>query len=140
MTARDDAIARVTRLGATASAPVISLVDVGAIVDTYQISDVNGVPPGATGYVATYDTNAAIAEVYDQKAGQVAGAFNFSADDASYDKADLLSHMLAMRDRYAARAVTAAGVSARGAGTLQVGGTNAGLVNPLDVIASQVIP
>lgn len=135
-----DTVARVTRLGATASRPAISVADVNSIVASYPLPDAAGLVSSQVGWVPNYDANAAIAEVYAQKAALVAGDFNFTADDASYDKADLLAHMLEMRDMYAAKAYTATGVSAAGAGTINVGGTNAGLTNPLDEIALGVIP
>jgi hypothetical protein len=140
VTALEDAIARVTRLGAPAKAPVVSADDLAAIVASKAIRDAAGLVPSAPAWTPTYDTNAAIAEVYDMKAAQVAADFNFKADDASFDKGDVLANLLSLRDRYAAMAVTFGGSSVTGASTLSVGGTNAGLVNPLDAIARNVIP
>jgi hypothetical protein len=137
---RDEALLRLDRLGATASRPVVSAGTRTAILDSHAIADPEGRAPGTAGWVGTWDLNAAISEVWATKAAQVAGDFNFKADDAEYQKADVLAHMLAMRDQYAAMAVTTAGVSRMGAGTLTVGGTNAGLTNPLDAIAATVIP
>src|SRR4051794_23263866 len=127
MTARDDAIGRVKRLSAATVKPVVSDADLAAIVDTYPLVDNNGLGPSSPGWAPTYDTNAAIAEVYAQKAATVSADYNFTADDASYSKGDVLANLLAMEAKFRAMAKTAGGGLSTGAtsSTIQVSGTNA---------------
>lgn len=142
MTARDDAVARVKLLGATAAKPAVSDGTVGLAVDAYGLVDAAGVPPNLIGWSPTYDVNAAVAEVYRIKAGLVSSDFNFTADDASFSKGDVLANLLSMEAKYAAMAVTANNGMTTGnsSGTIQVGGTNYPYTASLDQIAAQVIP
>lgn len=86
---------------AATSRPVLSNALLDALLDNVATTDSNGVAPGGTGYVPTWDLNAAASEGWRMKAGMVAGDFNFSADNASYSKADVLAHCLEMQTRYA---------------------------------------
>lgn len=142
MTPREAALARVTRLGATGLRPALSGDEVENIVDSYLLPDLAGLLPAAPGYVPTYDTNAAIAEVWAQKAAVVAADFDFKADDAEYSKGDVLAHMLAMEAKYLQMVVPVdlSGRTTSGAGTWEVGGTNSRRTNPLDALALKVIP
>lgn len=86
---------------AATSRPVLSPEAVGALLDSYASQDNDGRAPSDTGWVGTWDLNAAAAEGWRMKAGKVAGDFNFSADNASYSKADVLAHCLEMETKYA---------------------------------------
>lgn len=44
-----------------------------------------------------------MAELWGLKAGKVAGDFTFSADDASYDKGEVMAKCLEMEAHYAAK-------------------------------------
>lgn len=135
-----DAVARVTLLGAAASRPALTQDEVEAIVGRHAMADGNHYEPGHTSWVETYDVNAATAEVFRIKAGRVAGDFNFSADDASFSKGDVLAHLLEMETKYAQMAGSADGVTpSNGLGTIQVTGTN-GPFDVVDKIAREVIP
>lgn len=126
-------VARVKMLGATAERPAITDDEVGLIVDQYALVDLNGNAPSATDWTPTYDVNGAVAEVWRVKAGRVAGDYSFSADGASYSKADVMAHCLEMEAKFA-------GMSKGGGfGSVQVTPTN-GPFNILDRIADRVIP
>lgn len=136
---RADTIARAKLLGATAVRPVISDADLDSIVDTYAIQDNWGVWPGTQGWTETYDVNAILAEVWRAKAAQVAADYNFTADNASYSKADVLAHCLEMEAKYQAMAGTVTGWQSGNAGTVEVAATGK---DPRDVrrLASRIIP
>lgn len=87
---------------AATSRPVLADATVAALLDAYPTTDADGRAPTDTGWVGTWDLNAAAAEGWRMKAGKVAGDFNFSADNASYSKADVLAHCLEMETKYAA--------------------------------------
>lgn len=86
---------------AATSRPVLSPEAVGALLDSYASQDGSGRAPTNDDWDPTYDLNAAAAEGWRMKAGKVAGDFNFSADNASYSKADVLAHCLEMQTKYA---------------------------------------
>lgn len=86
---------------ASTSRPVLSAAVVEALLDAYPMEDTDGRAPGDVDWVGTWDMNAAAAEGWRMKAGKVAGDFNFSADNASYSKADVLAHCLEMETKYA---------------------------------------
>ena len=86
---------------AATSRPVLEPASVSALLDAYQSADADGRAPTDDGWVGTWDLNAAAAEGWRMKAGKVAGDFNFSADNASYSKADVLAHCLEMETKYA---------------------------------------
>lgn len=92
---RATAKARLGNMVASTSRPVLSDPDLEILVDLARRQDSEGRWPADTGYNgedATYDLNAAAAEGWGWKAGRVAGDFTFSADGASYSKADVLAH------------------------------------------------
>lgn len=99
---RGVALTLLTDKVAATSRPVLSAASVGALLDAYASSDSEGRAPNTTGWVGTWHLNAAAAEGWRMKAGKVAGDFNFSADNASYSKADVLAHCLEMETKYAA--------------------------------------
>lgn len=136
---RQDAVARVTLLGAAASRPALTAAEVEAAVDNHRMVDAAGLSPAAATWDPTYDVNGAIAEVFRIKAARVAGDFNFSADDASFSKGDVLAHLLEMEAKYASMAGGPTGTGTANAGTIQVTGTN-GPVDMLDRIQDRIIP
>lgn len=106
---------------------------VEAFLDAAGLSDTEGRAPGDDGWDGPWDVNLVIAEVYAAKAAAVSGAFNFSADGASYNKGDLLARFLDLEARYRGMAGGGGGI-----GTIQVSGTNT--ARTLDAIAQSVIP
>lgn len=55
------------------------------------------------GWVPTYAFNQAAAAAWELKAGQIAADFNFSADNASYSKGDVMAKCLEMAAMYRAK-------------------------------------
>lgn len=136
---RADAIARVSLLGATDKRPALTAAEVATIVDAHSIADTVGRAPTDPSWAGAWEVNGAVAEVWRIKAGRVAADFNFAADDARYDKGDVLAHCLAMEAKYASMVGSATGFGSGNAGTIQVGGTN-GPFSTLDRIAERIIP
>lgn len=100
---REAALALLTDMVAATSRPVLSPETVSAILDQNRTVDDEGRLATDMGWDGTWDLNSAAAAGWRLKAGKVAGDFNFSADGASYSKADVLAHCLAMADQYGAR-------------------------------------
>jgi len=110
---RATAKARLTNLVASASRPVLSDPDLESLLNLHQVPDRDGLTPLDVGWTPTWDFNAAAAEGWGWKAGKVAGDFNFTADGASYSKADVLTHCVDRQAHFAARV---AGVTRYGPG------------------------
>ncbi len=111
---------RVKLLTAAASRPLLSDADVVASLQAHPTADRFGTMADVDGWEPTYDVMATASELWGVKAGRVAGDFNFSADDARYDKGSVMAQCLAMEAKYAA---AVGGSSPTGA--------YAGLVDPL---------
>lgn len=103
MTTRDDALDKLRRMVDADGAPPLSREDLGDLLDDARQPDGLGRRPGLDGYVETFDLNRAAMEGWRRKAGRVAGHFTFTADNASYNKGEILAHMEAMVAQYAAK-------------------------------------
>lgn len=90
------------RVAAT-SRPVLSPETLGRVLDMWPTLDTDGRLADDADWVPTWDLNAAAAEGWRMKAAIVAGDFTFSADGASYSKADVMAHCLEMETKYASR-------------------------------------
>lgn len=99
---REGAVSLLSDMCAATSRPALSPERLEDLVDRYATADRYDVFPGSDGWEPTWNLNAAAAEAWRLKASAVAGDFNFSADGASYSKADVLAHCLEMEAKYAA--------------------------------------
>lgn len=82
--------------------PVLAEAVLDGLVQRFKIMDSDGLRPTDEGWTPSYALNAAAAEGWRMKAGMVAADFNFSADDASYSKGDVMAKMLEMEQHFAA--------------------------------------
>lgn len=87
---------------AASSRPALEPADLLALLALYATADSSGRLPSDEGWVGTWNLNAAAAEGWRWKAGKVAGDFTFSADDGTYNKAQVLAHCEAMAAQFAA--------------------------------------
>lgn len=60
--------------------------DIQAAIEKYPLVDANGFSPDQDNWTATYDLNAAAADIWEEKASARTERFDFSADGASYDR------------------------------------------------------
>lgn len=99
----DEAVARtrLTNMLGAGARPALSDDDIQALLDAYKMTDPDGRAPGDDGWTGRWALNAAAAEGWRWKAARVAGDFTFSADDASYNKGDVLAHCERMIEQYA---------------------------------------
>jgi hypothetical protein len=82
--------------------------DVRGMVERYPLPDSAGNEPDATGWSATYDVNAAIGDLWDEKAASLAANYDFSADGGSYSRSQAYEHAQAQARIYRARRVSRA--------------------------------
>ena len=109
---RVGALARVAMLAAADKRPTLSTDDLDAILDAQRISDAYGRTITDPDWAPTWDLDQAVADAWDVKAARVAGDFNFSADDASFSKGDVLANCAAMAAQYRARGLRTLGAGA----------------------------
>jgi hypothetical protein len=95
---KDTAVALLGKMTAADQRPALSADELALLLDAVGVTDATVDPAVWTGSL-----DAAAAEGWAWKAGKVAGDFNFSADDASYSKADVLKHCVDMRSEYLAK-------------------------------------
>jgi hypothetical protein len=88
-------------LGGASARPALEDDEITALLERFRVVDGVGLRPTDNGYTPTWALNAAAAEGWRIKGARVAGDFNFSADDASYSKGDVLAHCLDMEARFA---------------------------------------
>lgn len=100
---REVALGILTDRVAAASRPVLSAETLNRVLDQWRTPDAEGRPASDDAWDPSFDLNAAAAEGWRLKAAAVAGDFSFSADGASYSKADVLAHCLEMETKYASR-------------------------------------
>lgn len=112
-------VARVSSLAAATSRPTLTADEVLAAIVSRPMVDREGITADDPSWTQTWDLNGALSELWGAKAAKVAGDFNFSADDARYDKGTVMANCLAMEALYASRRQGSADT------------TSAGLVDPL---------
>lgn len=110
---RATALARLTYMVAATSRPVLDNAALNLLLDGARTQDGFGLWPADVGWTEGYDLNVAALEGWRWKAGQVAGDFTFSADDASYDKGAVLVNIERMIATYAAKCSGTATVQGR---------------------------
>jgi hypothetical protein len=82
---------------------------ISAAISRYPCADAAGRFPvlrdGETNaaWAETYDTNSAVAELWERKAAMLAGNFDFSADGANFARGQAYEHAMSMARYYRAR-------------------------------------
>lgn len=61
-------------------------VDIQAFIEDHPLVDAEGFSPDQDNWTATYDLNAAAADVWEEKAGGRADKFDFAADGGNYTR------------------------------------------------------
>lgn len=97
-------LTRVKALAASGERPALTDAEVITAIQHHPRVDVDGLSADQEGWTQTWDIYAIVAELWGLKAGKVAGDFNFSADDARYDKGAVMANCLAMEAHYGGKA------------------------------------
>lgn len=85
--------------------------DLSSYIETYPTIDADGNAPDDDDWVASYDLNAAAATLWTEKAATLAGNFDFTADNATFNRSQAHAQYIKMARFYNAR---------RQPGTIQV--------------------
>lgn len=73
----------------------------GTRIEVYPLKDNSGVAFPDAAWVPTYDLNQVASELWMEKAAALASVYSFSADGASFQRAQLYDHAVAMSNHYA---------------------------------------
>lgn len=115
MTVTADQIAQLRRMTAEPTTTTYSDAAITAYIERYPLMDALGHPPyvnssttpvtlvANTEWTATYDLNAAAADVWEEKAAAVSSQFDFSADGASFSLSQQYQQADKMTRHYRAR-------------------------------------
>ena len=102
-------IARVRRMVAEPTTATYSDTIISDTILRYPVPDAAGVYPvdedgvAEPDWVATYDLNAAAAEIFTEKAAALASGYDFSADGATFHRSQALANAQKMASYYASR-------------------------------------
>jgi len=77
-------IAQLRRMVAEPTSGTYSDDELAGYIESYPLIDVDGNEPSEDDWTATYDLNAAAADVWEEKAAGVADSVDFGADGANY--------------------------------------------------------
>lgn len=98
-----DALVRLKQMLQSDAEPSLMIDEVNDLLEFAKRADPDGLAPSDEGWDPSWDLNAAAAEGWRRKAGQVAGRFNVSLDGESLSRAQAFAHCLQMAERYANR-------------------------------------
>lgn len=99
-----DAVDELRIMVAASSHPVLDDTRLLRILYNARRPDSDRKNPNEDGWSSTYDLDAAAAEGWRIKAGEVAGDYTFQSDDSKLDRSDVIKHCLAMEKTYLLKA------------------------------------
>lgn len=111
MTATDSQISKVRRMAAEPTTAIYSDADIQTYVKAHPLTDAYGYSPDDPDglfdinpdWTPTYDLNAAAADIWEEKAGLLAGDFDFSADGANYSRSQAYEQAMKQTRYFRAR-------------------------------------
>ena len=89
MAASASDVAQLRRLTAEPTTTTYSDATLEDMIERYPITDADGNEPDDTDWISTYSIYLAASEVWTEKAATVAGAYDFTADDGSFNRSQL---------------------------------------------------
>lgn len=108
MAATADQILQLRRLAAEPTPDTYDDVALAAYIEAYPLLDAEGEVPytwdtsssppaqvASAGWIPTYDLHAAVADIWEEKAGALTTAFDFGADGATYQRSQQNQMMMA---------------------------------------------
>lgn len=90
-------------MGSPTARPVLPEGALARHLERAKVRDADGRRPGDPEWTPTYSVDTAASAAWGQKAALCAGDFSFSADGASYSKADVMAHCAERQAYHAAR-------------------------------------
>ena len=103
MTATLAMVNRLRRMVAEADTTTYEHADLTEIIERYPALDSEGLSQDDADWTATYDLNAAAAEIWAEKAAAVATGYDFSADSGTFSRSQQYNQAMRMARHYGAR-------------------------------------
>lgn len=91
---------RLKAMTAATSAPELAADEIEALLAMCRLADSAGAAPSDADWIPTYDLNRAATEGWRWKAGKAAGSYDFTADGATFNRAQIISHCEMMTQQY----------------------------------------
>jgi len=77
--------------------------DLLAVIERYPLPDAAGAAPDDSAWTGAWDINPAAADIWEEKAATVAGAFDFAADGGDYKRSQMYAQMVQQARRFRAQ-------------------------------------
>ena len=103
MTATEAQISKVRRMSAERTDKNYSDAEIQAIIEAHPLVDPSGYAPDQSNWTATYDLNAAAADIWEEKAGGRTEEHDFSADGGSYSRSQMYEMAMKQSRHYRSR-------------------------------------
>lgn len=102
---RAAALEQLALMTAANSVPRLSAAALDTLLDACRLADSAGHAPASADWRGAYDLNSAAAEGWRWKAAMTAAEFDFTADGATYNRAQVQAQCLKMAEHYRRRVV-----------------------------------
>jgi hypothetical protein len=103
MAATDAQATKVRAMTAEKNSDTYSDAEIKVFIEAHPLPDLYGLDPTNDDWMATYDLNAAAADIWEEKAGKVASDFDFDADGGSYSRSQVYEQMMQQARHFRAR-------------------------------------
>lgn len=96
-------VVKLRRMVAESTSVTYSDDDIEDIIETYPVLDSEGLDPDDDAWTATYDLNAAAAQIWEEKAAALIGLYDFNADGGSFNRSQMYEQAMKMARHYHSR-------------------------------------
>lgn len=96
-------VVKLRRMVAESTSVTYSDDDLEDIIETYPVLDSEGLDPDDDAWTATYDLNAAAAQIWEEKAAALIGLYDFNADGGSFNRSQMYEQAMKMARHYHSR-------------------------------------
>ena len=96
-------VVKLRRMIADSTSTTYSDDDLEDIIESYPVLDSDGYDPEDDDWTATYDLNAAAAQIWEEKAAAYIGSYDFSADGGSFNRSQMYEQAMKMARHYHSR-------------------------------------
>jgi len=103
VTVAAELIARLRRMVAEPTTTMYSDTVLSSAIERYPVMDEDGYEPDEDDWTATYDLNAAAAEVWTEKAAGLVAGYDFNAGGATYNRSQAYQQAMAQARHYLSR-------------------------------------
>lgn len=96
-------VVKLRRMIADSTSTTYSDDDLEDIIEGYPVLDSEGLDPEDDSWTATYDLNAAAAQIWEEKAAAFIGLYDFNADGGGFNRSQMYEQAMKMARHYHSR-------------------------------------